>query len=79
MKSDMPVLIGSTRVSNKMDVWGKGNSRTSRHKVSIDVLHVLTCCTCHSPGLVEGRKEMFYLTTFSTHFIYGYMALDIIW
>ena len=25
----------------------------------------------------EGRKEMFYLTTHSTHFIYGYMTLDI--
>ena len=25
----------------------------------------------------EGRKEMFYLTTHSTHFIYGYTALDI--
>ena len=24
----------------------------------------------------EGRKEMFYLTTHSTYFIYGYMALD---
>ena len=24
----------------------------------------------------EGRKEMFYLTTHSTHFIYGYMAKD---
>ena len=24
-----------------------------------------------------GRKEMFYLTTPSTHFIYGYMASDI--
>ena len=23
----------------------------------------------------EWRKEMFYLTTHSTHFIYGYMAL----
>ena len=22
----------------------------------------------------EGRKELFYLTTHSTHFIYGYMA-----
>ena len=27
--------------------------------------------------VVEGRKEMFYLTTHSTHFIYGYMASDI--
>ena len=25
----------------------------------------------------EGRKEMFYLTMHSTHFIYGYMASDI--
>ena len=24
-----------------------------------------------------GRKEMFYLTTHSTHFIYGYMASEI--
>ena len=24
-----------------------------------------------------GRKEVFYLTTHSTHFIYGYMASDI--
>ena len=27
---------------------------------------------------VEGRKEMFYLTTHSTHFIYGYMASDMV-
>ena len=27
--------------------------------------------------LWEGRKEMFYLTMHSTHFIYGYMASDI--
>ena len=26
---------------------------------------------------MEGSKEMFYLTTHSTHFIYGYMASDI--
>ena len=29
---------------------------------------------CREP---RGRKEMFYLTTHSTHFIYGYMASDI--
>ena len=27
--------------------------------------------------LPEGRNEMFYLTTHSTHFVYGYMASDI--
>ena len=28
-------------------------------------------------GHMEGMKEGFYLTTHSTHFIYGYMASDI--
>ena len=31
---------------------------------------------CYTPNN-EGRKEMFYLTMHSTHFIYGYMASDI--
>ena len=29
------------------------------------------------PTYSVGRKEMLYLTTHSTHFIYGYMASDI--
>ena len=29
------------------------------------------------PTLNSLRKEMLYLTTHSTHFIYGYMASDI--
>ena len=29
------------------------------------------------PAPLVGRKEMFYLTTHSAHFIYGYMASDI--
>ena len=33
-----------------------------------------TTTTVHTQ---QGRKEMFYLTTHSTHFIYGYMASDI--
>ena len=28
-------------------------------------------------NVLKGRKEMFYLTTHSTHFIYGYMTSDI--
>ena len=31
----------------------------------------------YSVGHMEGRTEAFYLTTLSTHFIYGYMASDI--
>ena len=26
----------------------------------------------------EGKKEMFYLTTYSTYFIYNYMASDLV-
>ena len=29
---------------------------------------------CEHSSTYQGRKEMFYLTTHSTHFIYGYMA-----
>ena len=29
------------------------------------------------PGSVAGKREMFYLTTHSTHFTYGYMASDL--
>ena len=38
----------------------------------------LFCSTylCHQIDWFIGRKEMFYLTTHSTHFIYGYMASD---
>ena len=28
--------------------------------------------------LMEGRKEMFYLTTHTTHFIFGYMVSDMV-
>ena len=37
----------------------------------------VTVCMKYVLGVLEGRKEMFYLTTHSTHFIYGYMASDI--
>ena len=49
-------------------------------------INVKACCSdyiihifhfTHNPSQKEGTKEMFYLTTHSTHFIYGYMASDI--
>ena len=33
--------------------------------------------TGNTTGNIERKREMFYLTTHSTHFIYGYMASDI--
>ena len=38
----------------------------------------ITVSCCFKEGRKEGRKEMFYLTTHSTHFIYGYMASDVV-
>ena len=35
------------------------------------------CCGYWFPLSLSEWKEMFYLTTHSTHFIYGYMASDI--
>ena len=34
-------------------------------------------CLCVCKNVCQGRKEMLYLTMYSTHFIYGYMVLDI--
>ena len=63
-----------------VDLLGKHLSQTQKQstcqtesntgsRVNVDTIRGNQC--------VEGRKEMFYLTTHSTHFIYGYMASDI--
>ena len=47
-------------------------------EVSLQCAEVsLQCAEVSLQTPVEGRKEMFYLMTHSTHFIYGYMASDI--
>ena len=51
---------------------------TGCRQVSPRSVYLIVVYHCSSYELsVEGRKEMFYLTTHSTHFIYGYMASDI--
>ena len=42
----------------------------------IVVVKELECQTLAQDVHNEGRKEMFYLTTHSTHFIYSYMVKD---
>ena len=42
-----------------------------------DALNILFTVIWHQTYGKGPRKEMFYLTTHSTHFIYGYMASDI--
>ena len=43
----------------------------------VDSAIVSTCRIDVQERTKEGEREMFYLTTHSTHFIYGYMASDI--
>ena len=49
--------------------------------LSVTDLSVISCVPkyTYTSKTKEGRKEFFYLTTHSTHFIYGYMASDIWW
>ena len=74
----MPTLSGEITV---MELLQKRN-----HDMNIDVLCGEVVCVCVGGGTrtevyyhcsIVKRKEMFYLTTHSTHFIYGYMASDI--
>ena len=53
------------------------NSKTFRYNFAKKLLKgtVQTVLIQHfNNHLIEGRKEMFHLTTHSTHFIYSYMA-----
>ena len=42
-----------------------------------DFNHVFDSASKYGGSKNKGREEMFYLTTHSTHFIYGYMASNI--
>ena len=53
------------------------NGNTSKTKTFISLIRKHIYFLIISGLRKEGRKEMFYLTTHSTHFIYGYMASDL--
>ena len=48
-----------------------------RGQVDLVKQHPVSPLQCRNQGALQRRKEMFYLTTHSTHFIYGYMESDI--
>ena len=54
---------------------GSRKRKARKHSIT----HLLSSKSGTDNRTLEGniRKEMFYLTTHSTHFIYGYMASDI--
>ena len=58
--------------SNSCPIYNFFYIRTTTNTLDIETLIFKT-----RKYFMEGRKEMFYLTTHSTHFIYGYMASDI--
>ena len=62
------------------------NTLNKRHRCESENQECVmdVCETCHNvlngvrrSFMVKGRKEMFYLTMHSTHFIYGYMVTSI--
>ena len=53
------------------DIWKEGRKCLFNDALNTFYLRL------YGVGHMKGRKEMFYLTTQSTHFIYGYMASDI--
>ena len=68
--------------------WCRDKSRKIRCKTCRSLFYVtgevmsgslpaFICSENNQINTQEGRKEMFYLTMHSTHFIYGYMASDI--
>ena len=61
-----------------VNVIKKKRSYLMNRDVAIFFLKSLRCLDdTRLVGEEERKKEMFYLTTHSTHFIYGYMASDI--
>ena len=59
-----------------MVIWRRTYGRKEGNVLFNDALNTFYLWL-YGVGHMDGRKEMFYLTTHSTHFIYGYMASDI--
>ena len=59
-----------------VEIRGVGELGGGSKKISC-LLACTTLARTSDPQGWEGRKQMIYLTTHSTHFIYGYMASDI--
>ena len=63
-------LLFQTRITPRSRSWEIG-----RHPTGMQDRTPYKC----DPFIHERERYMFYLTTHSTHFIYGYMAVYIIW
>ena len=71
-------LLGATSVLGiSLGVYQTRKERNILFNDAVVVYLHLYGVRCTQIAREEGRKEMLYLTTHSTHFIYGYMASDI--
>ena len=66
--------VGPLRSRSRL---GSGGGRSVSGPIEVKVKVRVKVFNVHIQSRKEGRKEMFHLTTHSTHFIYGYMASDI--
>ena len=70
MERNVCIIVPNTThmaISSNTALWREGKERNVLFNDALNTFYLRLC----------GRKEMFYLTTHSTHFIYGYMASDI--
>ena len=71
-------ICGMMHIKELLPLIGKSNPcGGSRLPLSLSEWSFTICLTPYNHKKMEGRTEMFYLTTHSTHFIYSYMASDI--
>ena len=68
-------------ITNEKDTYFSISSKGSFICIIPDrIVHTMTLLHQKTKRLeyFEGRKEMFYLMTHSTHFIYGYLVSDVV-
>ena len=63
-------VCGMMHIKDPLLLIGKSSLRSDDNRFLFLLSELFTMCR-------EREREMFYLTTHSTHFIYGYMASDI--
>ena len=66
-------ISSSFYIRSKLDIENCSSGIPQHHVTECTGVAPVNQVSCGK----EGKKEMFYLTTDSTHFIYGYMVSDI--
>ena len=70
------ILLYSLQIRARYKLWFQYR-RVHRILATNTFLHKIHCVNSSKCSFVSEREKCVYLTTHSTHFIYGYMASDI--